>query len=149
MKKLTGLLTVLVLALFLTACGDEEATRTFVIESDGVLTTMVYTSTDDKVTKQSTENIIRYDLSGLSSKEEAQQIFDPMIEQFQNIKGIAHTMKYEDSKAIETLSIDYKAVNFDDIEGLPGMSFSEDPRENGISMEKSAELLLSQGFTEK
>ena len=37
-----------------------------------------------------TENIIQYDLVGLASKDEAKELFAPMIEQFQNIDGLTH-----------------------------------------------------------
>ncbi|MER2170365.1 MAG: DUF1307 domain-containing protein [Psychrobacillus psychrodurans] len=148
MKKLIGFITLIVLAVFLTACGEDETTRTFEAEQNGIETTLEYTAKGDKVTKQTTENVIQYDLAGIESKEQAQELFDPMIEQFQNIEGITHKLEYEDSKAIESLVIDYEAVDFDEIMGLPGMNFSEDPKNNGISMEKSAEMLESQGFKE-
>lgn len=148
MKKLTGFVTILVLALFLTACSEDESTRTFELEQDGISTTLVYTATGDKVTKQTTENVVQYDLAGITSKEEAKELFDPMTEQFKSIEGLTHSLEYDDSKAIESLVIDYEAVNFDELENLPGMNFSEDPTNNGISMEKSAEMLESQGFKE-
>ena len=147
MKKLTGFIIIMVLALFLTACGS-ESTRTFELEQNGVITTMVYTTKGDKVTKQSTENIIQYDLAGIPSKEEAQELFAPLVEQFQDIDGITHNLEYEDTKAIETLTIDYEVAEYDDIKSLPGMEFTEDPKDKGVSMKKSLEILESQGFKE-
>jgi len=149
MKKLIGIISIVGLVIFLIACsGDKEATRTFELEHDGIMTTMIYTAKGDKVTMQTTENIIQYDLVGLASKDEAKELFAPMIEQFQNIDGLTHKLEYDDSKAVETLAIDYEVVNFEDVENLPGMSFSEDPKEKGVSMKKSVELLESQGFAE-
>lgn len=149
MKKFKGAMALLAAAMLLAACGgEEESTRTFELENDGVVTTMVYTTEGDKVTKQSTENLIQYDVAGLESKEQAQEVFDPLIEQFQGIEGITHNMEYDEEKAVETLEIDYEAVDFDEIENLPGMSFSDDPKDNGVSMEKSLEILESQGFKE-
>ena len=147
MKKVTGFIAILALALFLVACGEKESTRTFELEEGGLKTTMVYTHSGDKVTRQETENIIPYDSIGIASKEEAQELFDSFIAEFQDIDGLKHEMKYEDSKAVEYLSIDYEAADYEQLEGLPGMEFSEDPKD-GISMEKSAELLESEGFTE-
>ncbi|UJF26694.1 YehR family lipoprotein [Planococcus sp. 107-1] len=149
MKKFKGAMALLAAAMLLAACGgEEESTRTFELENDGVVTTMIYTTEGDKVTKQSTENLIQYDVAGLESKEQAQEVFDPLIEQFQGIEGITHNMEYDEEKAVETLEIDYEAVDFDEIENLPGMSFSDDPKDNGVSMEKSLEILESQGFKE-
>lgn len=149
MKKFKGAIGLLALMLFLAACGgEEESTRTFEMENNGIVTTMVYTTEGDKVTKQSTENLIQYDLAGIESKEQAQELFDPLIGEFQGIEGITHQMEYEEDKAVETMEIDYETVDFDEIENLPGMSFSDDPKDNGVSMEKSLEILESQGFKE-
>lgn len=148
MKKLIGFITLVVLAVFLTACGEDETTRTFEAEQNGIATTLEYTAKGDKVTKQTTENVIEYELAGIESKEQAKELFEPMTEQFQNIDGITHKLEYDDTKAIESLVIDYEAVDFDEIMDLPGMTFSEDPKKNGISMEKSADMLVSQGFKE-
>lgn len=149
MKKIRGFILILILALFLTACSTgTESTRTFVLEKDGVKTTMVYTFKGDKVSKQTTENVIQYDLVGISSKEEAQELFDPMSEQFQNFDGLTQSMEYYDTNAIENLIIDYTVVDFDEVKHLPGMSFDQEAKVKGISMKKSAELLESQGFTE-
>lgn len=149
MKKLTGFITILLFVLVLAACGNEsESTRTFELEQNGTVTTLVYTTEGDKVTKQTTKNVIQYDLAGITSKENAEEIFTPLVEQFQNIEGITHSMEYEDTKATETLAIDYETVNFDEIENLPGMAFSDGDKDQGISMKKSEEVLESQGFTE-
>ena len=148
MKKLLGIISILVIAIFLTACGESEETRTFELENNGITTTMVYTYSGDKVKKQTAENVIQYEVAGIASKEEAQQMFDPLIKEFQNIDGLTHKMEYEESKAIETLAIDFEKVNFKEIENLPGMNFTENPTDKGISMKKSAEMLESQGFTE-
>lgn len=147
MKRLTGFIVILVFAVFLTACGDDESTRTFELEEGGLKTTMVYTHSGDKVTKQATENIVPYEAIGIASKEEAQELFDPIIAEFQDVDGLTHQMEYEDTRAVETLTIDYEAADVEQLEGLPGMEFSDDPND-GISMEKSAELLESQGYTE-
>lgn len=149
MKKITGFITIAVLAVLMVACsGGSESTRTFELEQNGVKTTMIYTTVGDKVTMQTTENLIQYDLAGITSKQEAEEIFTPMVVQFQNIDGVTHKMQYNDSEAIETLAIDYETVNFEDIADLPGMDFSDDPTENGVSMKQSLEILESQGFTE-
>ncbi len=149
MKKILGIITVILLMLFLTACDSGNgSTRTFKLEKDGITTTMVYTYENDKVIKQTTENLIVYDLVGITSKEHAQVIFDPMSEEFQNYDGVMHEMQYEDDQAIEKLELDYDVVNFEEIMHLPGMNFDENVEEKGVSMVKSAEYLESKGFKE-
>ena len=149
MKKISGFILILILVLILAGCsGGTESTRTFVLDKDGIKTTMVYTFKGDKVTKQSTENIINYELVGIPSKEEAKLFFDPLIEEFNKYDGITHKMDYYDKEANENLTLDYEIVDFQEIKNLPGMTFDDDVGKAGISMKKSAALLESQGFTE-
>ena len=147
MKKLTTSITMILFVLFLTACGNNEETKKFQLEQEGFVSTLVYTYEGDKVTKQSAENIVHYEQAGLSSKEQAQEMFEPLAEQFKGIDGITHEMEFEDSRLVEKLTIDFETVDFDEIKSLPGMNFTGDA-EKGISMKESTELIESQGFEE-
>lgn len=147
LKKLTSMVSVLILALLLTACGGSEETKSFELNNGAVIVKITYTYKGDKVTKQSTMNTIPYADVGLTSKEEAQELFDPLIEPFQGINGLTHKMEYKDSEAIETLSVEYKEADIDEIKKLPGMMIDGDTSK-GISMKESATLLESQGFKE-
>ena len=79
----------MVLALFLTACGS-ESTRTFELEQNGVITTMVYTK-GDKVTKQSS-NIIQYDEQVFLPKK-SQELLPTCATHVQKIND-NHDLKY-------------------------------------------------------
>lgn len=147
-KRAFGILFIAAIAFMLVACGSDEDTRVFELEQDGVEMTMTYYYVDDEVTKQRTENVIDYAAIGISSKEQAKELFDPEIEKMKGIKGINHKMTYSNSEAVEQLEIDYEKVDMDEAQNLPGMELSGD-LENGISMEASADMLLDQGFTEK
>ena len=149
MKKTIGLITILILTLFLMSCNNETLlTRNFELDHEGIMTTLVYTYKDDKVIKQTAKNIIPYDLIGVSSKEEAQVILNPVSEQFQGFEGLNHKIEYHDSEAIEIIDVDYEVLNFKEVQHLPGMTFDGDADKYGISMEKSAELLINDGFIE-
>ena len=147
MKKMATSITVILFVLFLTACGNSEETKKFQLEQEGVVSTLVYTYEGDKVIKQSTENIVQYEQAGISSKEQAQEMFEPLAEQFKDIDGITHEMEFEDSQLVEKLTIDYETVDFDEIKSLPGMNFTGDA-DKGVSMKESAKLIESQGFKE-
>lgn len=149
MKKTIRLFTLLALTIFLVACGTEtESTRTFESNQNGVFSTIVYTVEGDKVTKQTAENVINYQTIGLVSKEDAQEQLDPISESFQNIEGITHSIKYDDTEAVESMAVDYQVVDFDQIQNLPGMNFDEGVKEKGVSMKKSADLLEESGYVE-
>lgn len=149
MKKIGQFFTFFVLTFFLTACGsDSETTRTFELEQGGVLSTLVYTAKGDQVIEQRTENIINYELAGFPSKEAAQEQLEPMSESFQNVEGMIHSIEYDDLQAVESMTIDYEAIDFDALANLPGMSVDESAKENGVSMEKSVEMLEEAGYVE-
>lgn len=149
MRKITGFIGILILALIFTGCGGgSQSTRTFELDQEGIKTTLVYTYEGDKVIHQTAENIIQYELLGINSKEEAQEIFNPVTEQFQGYAGLTHKMEFFDLNSIETIIVDYDVLNFSEVRHLPGMMFDEDADTKGISMEESAKMLEDQGFTE-
>ncbi len=149
-KKGIGFLLILSMVLILAACGSKDAEkRVFEAETMGITTTITYYHEDDKVVKQTAENVVPYANLGISSEEEAKEIFDPEAEKFQGIDGIKQKITYSDSEAVETLEVDYENLDFDKASELPGMMFDGDAKENGVSMGKSADMLLEQRFEEK
>lgn len=147
-KKAFSLLFIVAIAFMLVACGSDEDKRVFELDQDGIEITLTYYHVDDEVTKQRTKNVIDYEATGISSKEQAKELFDPEIAKMKGIKGVSHKMTYSNSEAIEELEIDYEKIDMDEAKELPGMELSGD-LENGISMEASADMLLNQGFAEK
>lgn len=71
-----------------------------------------------------------------------------MSESFQNVEGMIHSIEYDDLQAVESMTIDYEAIDFDALANLPGMSVDESAKENGVSMEKSVEMLEEAGYVE-
>lgn len=149
-KKGIGIILAVVLALVLAACGSKELEeRVFETEQSGVKSTITYFHEGDKVKKQTAESVVPYEALGIAGKEDAQALFDPEAEKFKGIDGIKHEIKYTDSEVIENLEINYDDLDFDKAKGLPGVTFEGDAEEKGVSMEKSAEMIKKQGFTEK
>lgn len=128
--------------------GDLEE-RVFEAEENGVTNTITYYYKGDKVITQEARNVLPFEIIGVESKEEAQEIFEPESEKFQGIEGLTHEMEYTDSEAIEVLEVNYDNLDFDAARGLPGMVFDGDAEKHGVSMERSAELLFGEGFVEK
>lgn len=149
-KKGIGIILAIALALVLAACGSKDLEETvFESEQMGIQSTITYFHDGDKVKKQTAENIVPYEVIGVTEKEDAQAIFDPEAEKFQDVDGIKHEIEYTDTEAIEKLEVDYADLDFDKANDLPGMTFDGDAKENGVSLEKSSEMLKNQGFTEK
>lgn len=147
-KKGIGLLVILLIVCVLAACGSKEVEeRVFELEEMGIVTKMTYTYQGDEVLKQKAENIIPYASLGVTSQEEAEEILDPQVEELQGIDGVSEEVEYKEDEALETLEIDYENLDHDKIEKIPGLNISGNIK-NGISMEKSAEALLNQGYEE-
>lgn len=147
-KKGIGILLALAMVFMLGACGSKEETRSFELDQNGVLITMKYYYEGDTVTKQTTKNVLPYESIGITTKEEAKEILDPLSAELQGVEGLTQKIEYGDTEATETLEVDYEKLDFDEANGLPGMMVEGDS-DGKISMEKSADMLLDQGFKEK
>lgn len=127
------------------ARGTKEETKTFTMDQNGVSMELVFTYEGDKVKTQTANNVMPYSAIGVTTKEEAQTVLDPIAEQYQQVKGLDYSLDYTDSEATESLTINYDELDYDSAKQLPGVSF-EGNTENGISMERTEEMLLDQGY---
>lgn len=146
MRKAWALFLFAAVMIVLTACGNNEETRTFELSDQGVESTLVYTHSGDEVIRQSTENIINYEELGID-KAQAEEIFAGYSDQYQDLAGVEHSFEFGDDEATENISIVYDDIDAEQLEGVEGIEFEGDPSE-GISMERSAEMLIDQGYTE-
>lgn len=146
MRKAWALFLFAAVMIVLTACGNSEETRTFELSDQGVESTLVYTHSGDEVISQSTENIINYEELGID-KAQAEEIFAGYSDQYQDLAGVEHSFEFGDDEATENISIVYDDIDAEQLEGVEGIEFEGDPSE-GISMERSAEMLIDQGYTE-
>lgn len=147
-KALFGFFT-LVGVLFLASCGTgastQEDTKTFTLAQNGVAMELVFHYDGDKVIRQTANNVMPYEAIGVATKEEAQELLDPVAKQYQQVQGLDYTLEYSDSEAIESLTINYDELDYDSAKQLPGVNFEGDT-DNGISMERTEEMLLDQGY---
>lgn len=156
MKKIKNILlsiAMLFVVVLATACSDKEATstKTFVLDKNGIKTTITYTyiEKEDKILKQNTQNVGVYaQLPKANSKEAAQKLLDPVAKNYQGIKGIKQSIDYQDDKFVEDLEIDYTDLDFEQAKKLFGPNF-QDPTKVKVSLKKTEEGLLKQGYTEQ
>jgi len=131
----------------LSGCGEKEPSRTFTYKGQGTEVTLTYYYKDDKVLRQTAHNKIYYSSLGAKSKDEAKIKLDPVSDKYQNVKGVKESIDYKDTYAEETLDVDYTVVNPAELPALQGAEFTG-AVQDGISMQKSAELLKAHGFVE-
>ena len=156
MKRISRLLlafAMLFVMVLTTACGSkgENATKTFVLERNGIKITLVYTyiESEDKVIKQTSNTIAPYSGFNGLSKEEVKIRIEAAAKQYPGIHGLKESVTFNEDGFTEELEVDYENLDFEKARQLPGMIFSGDPSANKVSMKASEEMLLQQGFEEK
>jgi len=150
-KKVTALAALpFVAVLSLSACGSEEPEETAYTQSEnGVEMTLTYTHVGDEVVKQTASNVIDYEAAGFGTKEQAQEILDPLLAQSDGIEGYEVVMEYGETTATEEVTIDYEVIDMADLQGIPSFEGSANLEDaDYISLEESRDILESQGFTE-
>ncbi len=150
MKKIRNVLlsmAMIFIVVLSTACSSKEAataTKTYVLEKNGLKTTIVYTyiEKEDKVVKQTTKNEGIYaQLPSTKTKEEAQKVLDPIAKKYQGIKGIKHSIDYQEDKFIEDLEVDYTSVfTYSPEEGTLGAKMSDQVPDE-VKIERTQRLL--------
>ena len=154
MKKILSVIFLVTMSLVIfVGCGSKneeakEAQTTYFMESQGLTVEMTYYHTGDKVTKQTSVNTFPYESIGIESKEEAEEKLASTVEQYQGVKGLEHSIDYQDTQVVEVLTIDYKEVDLDEISKIPGM---QDSGKAGgtISLEQISKQLEKQGYKKK
>ena len=155
MRKLKNILlsvAIMLVVILSTACSSKgsNATKTFEKEKNGMKTTVTYTyiESEDKVIKQTTKLVGEYaKLPSTKTKEAVQKVLDPIAEKYKGIKGIKHSIDYQDDKFVEETEIDYENLDYEKSKTVLGKNF-QDPTKTKISMKKTEEMMSGQGYTE-
>ena len=156
MKRLRNVmlsLAMLFVIVLSTACSSKEttATKTFVKEQNGVKVTLVYTyiEKDDKVVKQTSKTEALFSAFQGRDIEQLKKQIQDVSAKYQGIKGLKETLDIQEDKFVEEVEVDYTDFDYEKAKGLPGMVFTGNPSTNKVRLEKSAEMLKSQGFEEQ
>lgn len=158
MKNLKNILksvAVLCMLVFVVGCGaktEKLKTKTFIIEKPGTKIELTYHYDGDKVLKQSADNSISYDVLkqslAVKTKEEVIEKLKTISKTYKGVDGIEYSEEYKDTEFVEKLTVDYTKLDYEKAKKIPGIVLTGDPK-NGVSLQKSEELLKKQGFTEK
>ncbi|MBQ6144949.1 MAG: DUF1307 domain-containing protein [Lactococcus sp.] len=154
MKKMKkGLLSVIVIigVFVLTACSmsAKEQKVSYEKEEKGVKIVLTYYAKGDKVTKQTSENIIPYSAMGVKSEEEAKELLKDVLKSYKDIKGVKDELTYGEDAVTEKVEIDYTVVDMKKAKELVGVSTDGGDISKGISLKNSIKLLEDQGYKEK
>ncbi|MGO2385184.1 MAG: YehR family lipoprotein [Pseudolactococcus laudensis] len=154
MKKMKkGLLSVIVIigVFVLTACSmsAKEQKVSYEKEEKGVKIVLTYYAKGDKVTKQTSENIIPYSAMGVKSAEEPKERLKDVLKSYNDIKGVKDELTYGEDAVTEKVEIDYTVVDMKKAKELVGVSTDGGDISKGISLKNSIKLLEDQGYKEK
>ena len=125
---------------------NSENIVTLQLEQAGVNLKLTYKADGDKLTEQTVENVMPYDSLGITSVEEAEELLSDVEASYQGIEGITHHIDYQEDKAIESITMNLEMIDTDEVSELTGVILEGDTSQ-GISLKKSVDMLLEQGFT--
>lgn len=147
MKKWMIFCLTLLMSFTLVACNSDSKEKTVTLQSEqnGVIMKLTYKADGDKVIEQTADNIMPYESIGVTTPEEAEEVLAEFVADYEEAKGITHTIDYQDDKVVETLTINYETADLDEVSRLSGASFEGDISE-GISLKRSVDMLQEQGF---
>ena len=147
MKRILKAISILLLAFLVGCSGTKEETKVFTKKQSGVTMELTYYYKGDKVVKQTSKNTIVYADLGLD-KERVKKTIEPVMKKYQGIEGLEDKVDFQETQALETLTIDYSKAKLSQLKGIPGITVNAEDGQD-VSMKKSEELLKQQGFTEK
>lgn len=149
-KTMSSVLCLMVLVLVLSACGKGEVlTKSYEKEENGASIVITYKYQGDIVNVQSTDSKIPFSALGVTTKEEAEELLNPMVEQYKGVKGVTHKITYSDSEAVESLSVNYEEADFKELNAKLGTNFPESSKNAKVSLKKSEDDLKLSGYVEK
>ncbi|GFH42824.1 hypothetical protein Hs30E_13750 [Lactococcus hodotermopsidis] len=130
-------------------CSAQNQKVTYFKNEDGVYVAVTYYAKGDKVFRQTSENVIPYDTVGLTTIDEAKEVFDNVTKPYENIEGIYDWLVFSESSVTEMVDVDYRKVNIDEVKGLVGTVGFDDDMSDGVSLEKSIAMLEEKGYMRK
>ena len=147
MKRILKAISILLLAFLVGCSGTKEETKVFTKQQKGVTMELTFYYKGDKVVKQTSKNTMVYADLGLD-KEQVKKTIEPVMKKYQGIEGLEDKVDFQETQALETLTIDYSKAKLSQLKGRPGITVNAEDGQD-VSMKKSEEWLKEQGFTEK
>ena len=153
LKKVLLAFAMLFVVVLSTACSSKDATstKTFVLDKNGLKTTVVYTyiEKEDKIIKQETISEGTYaEFQPGKTKEEIIEMIEPIAKKFEGIKGLKYSIDYKDESFVETIEIDYENLDYEKAKVALDEEF-QDPSKGIVSMKVTEKALLEDGYVEQ
>src|SRR5690625_516513 len=108
------------------------------LEQNGVYMKLTYKAEGDKVIEQTSDNVIPYESIGAANAEEAEEMLAEIVESYQEVEGITHSIDYQDDQAIESVTTNYESIDLEAASELDGVTLDGDVSQ-GIRLQKSVD----------
>lgn len=154
MKKFFSALASLILVVVLAGCGargkaEVLETTQFSLTQPGIEVLITYHHRKDKVLRQESHSEIELTAYQEAGIDDIPELYETVAADYLAVKGVSYDYKIGDKTAVEDVEINYEVADIEAVSKLIGSeidSQSESDKIQWISMKKSAEMLLDQGY---
>lgn len=127
---------------------DVETEGTFVLDEDGIETTLTMNAVGGIVTEQTTTNVFDYASFGINSPEQAKEALAQVAITVDDVNGFEQEMDYGETQATQVTTINFEELDFSEVENVPVAITSGVTEDSVVSYESNRQMLLDVGFVE-
>lgn len=146
LKKLLRCVLLGLIFFALVACQSaDESTTKLVYDEDGTTNEIVLIAEGDKVIQQTSKSEITYESLGASTAEEAEEMLAGFSVGYDSTEGLKHQIDYLDDRLVESETVNYDAVDIDEMSELAG-TFIDGDASKGVSLKLTVEMMEKAGY---
>lgn len=144
-KKNRIVLLLMVLAVIvLTGCAKEQS-ATYLVSEDEVKTEITLKAKGDEVYEQVAVSQLNYDILAVLDESDAKKKMAERATAFKGVAGVDYEVAYSGEQIVETITIDYHQVEWEELAEVEGFFLSSEEIKTGISFKGTIEALDSTG----
>ena len=130
----------------LVACqSDKKTTTTLIYDEFGFTNEIVLIAEGDKVIEETLRTETSYEDLFVSTAEEAEEIMAEFMVDYDSIEGVTHQIDYLDDRLVQSVTVNYDAVDIDEVSELAG-SFVDGDASKGVSLKLTVEMFEEMGY---
>ena len=99
----------------------------------------------DKVIEQTSKSEITYEALDVSTAEEAEEMLAEFVVGYDSTEGLKHQIDYLDDRLVESVTVNYDAVDIDEMSELAG-TFVDGDASKGVSLKLTVEMFEEMGY---
>lgn len=144
-KSLKYVLLGLIMLVLVACQSADESTTKLVYDEDGFTNEIVLIAEGDKVIEQTSKTETTYEDLGVSTAEEAEEMMAEFMVDYDSTEGVKHQIDYLDNRLVQSVTINYDAVDIDEMSELAD-SFIDGDASKGVSLKLTVEMMEEVGY---